>query len=163
MSLFNTVSLTARDVEGQYIDGRWVDGTPHDFSIIGSVSPVTAETMQALTEGQRVTAGIRIITATSQPHLTAGSVEDEQTGSLVLYDNYFWRVIQKSKWQNGILPSIDYVAIRYKELQHPQTLPYGTTQPAEGGAPVVAPTNVYDGGAPDSTFDEAEIYDGGTP
>lgn len=161
MSLFNTVRLTARNVVGQFIKGRWVEGTPMDFSIIGSVSPVTPETLQSLLEGQRVTAGIRIITAVSQPHLTAGSVEDEKTGSLVVYDSQYWRVIKKSIWQNGILPSLDYIAIKYKELQQPEQLPLATTEPVEGGAPIVAPASVYDGGGPDTEFDTT--YDGGTP
>lgn len=115
MSSFRRPVQVIRRGEGQWVDGRWVAGGDEaPITIMASVQPATLsdyDTLQALPEGRRVEAMVRIYTDAVLN--VAGA--DGTNGDRVVWPHgprpgkYLVRAV--SPWQSGVISHYRYLAV----------------------------------------------------
>jgi hypothetical protein len=104
--------LTTR-APGQWVEGRWVDGEESESSFRASIQPATKgdyEKLEALAEGRRVAAAIRIYTRTQ----LAAAGGDTHNGDIITYRGDRYLVTAASDWNVGMrgLDHYRYLAVR---------------------------------------------------
>lgn len=115
MSSFRRPVQVIRRAAGQWVGGRWVEGPdgPAD-TIMASVQPATLsddDTLQALPEGRRVEAMVRVYT---DAVLTVAGA-DNTNGDRVVWPHgprpghYLVRAV--SPWQSGVISHYRYLAV----------------------------------------------------
>lgn len=118
MSLRRPQTIIPR-AEGQRENGRWLEGPPGEpYTISASVQPATAgdyDRLQALAEGRRITAMVRIYT--SAVLNVAG--QDWRNGDRLVWDQAphpgEYLVVAMSAWQSGVIPHYRYLAVLQNE------------------------------------------------
>jgi hypothetical protein len=115
MSSFRKPVQIRRCAAGQWVNGRWVDGADEALvTIQASVQPMSLtdyHQMQALLEGRRAEAGVRIYTDAVLNVAGAG----DRNGDRLIWPfgprpgDYL--VVQSSPWQSGIIPHYRYRAV----------------------------------------------------
>ena len=115
MSSFRRPVEVIRRGAGQWVAGRWIDGAdgpPH--TIMASVQPATLsdyDTLQALPEGRRVEAMVRVYT--DAVLAVAGAADTN--GDRIVWPhgprpgNYLVRAA--SPWQSGVISHYRYLAV----------------------------------------------------
>lgn len=115
MSSFRRPVQMIRRGAGQWVAGRWIDGAdgpPH--TIMASVQPAALsdyDTMQALPEGRRVEAMVRVYT--DAVLAVAGAADTN--GDRIVWPhgprpgNYLVRAV--SPWQSGVISHYRYLAV----------------------------------------------------
>jgi hypothetical protein len=114
MSLFKSVDLIRRSTPGTYEKGQWVKGTPVETNFKGTAQPASGKTLELLPEGKRNSETITIYAPISMDFSTA-EPRDQKTGDIIVWENRNYEVQIARKWNNGILPHWELVAIRIKE------------------------------------------------
>lgn len=115
MSSFRRPVQVIRRGAGQWVAGRWIDGAdgpPH--TIMASVQPATLsdyDTLQALPEGRRVEAMVRVYTDA----VLAVAGATDTNGDRIVWPhgprpgNYLVRAV--SPWQSGVISHYRYLAV----------------------------------------------------
>ena len=80
-------TVTGKRTPGEYVLGRWVDGTAVDLSFSGVVQNADPDDLVVLSEGNREREAIKIHTVFRLLPQTDG-----QTGDIVYYDDDEWLV-----------------------------------------------------------------------
>lgn len=115
MSSFRRPVTVKRRAAGQWVAGRWVDGGDAPAqTIMASVQPATLsdyDTLQALPEGRRIEAMVRVYTDAVLD--VAGA--DDSNGDRIAWPHgprpgdYLVRGV--SAWQSGVIPHYRYLAV----------------------------------------------------
>jgi hypothetical protein len=93
--------------DGAWVDGRWVDGTEVESTVRASIQPakkVDYDQLQALLEGRRVEAAVRIYTRVELK--VAGT--DATNGDVVIYQGRRYLLTAASNWQMGMGGGVDH-------------------------------------------------------
>lgn len=101
-----TYQLITRS-EGAWVDGRWVDGAEVVTTVRASIQPakkVDYDQLQALLEGRRVEAAVRIYTRIELK--VAGA--DATNGDVVVYQGRRYLLTAASNWQMGMGGGVDH-------------------------------------------------------
>jgi len=101
--------------EGEWVGGRWKDGEESETTIRASIQPAKKDDydqLQALAEGRRVEAAVRVYTRTAL--IVAG--EDSRNGDTVIYRGEPYLVTAGSDWNMGMrgVNHYRYLAVRQK-------------------------------------------------
>lgn len=80
--------LTGFRTTGSYVNGRWVDGTPSNFSFQGVVQNASPDDLQVLPEGNRSDEVIKIHTL----YDLVCNISDDTKSDLVNYNGTQYRV-----------------------------------------------------------------------
>jgi hypothetical protein len=70
---FRKPQTIIRTTPGQYVDGKWVEGTEVNVPIMASVQPVTAEDQIVMPAGKRLSDYVKVYTSTELVPLSEGS------------------------------------------------------------------------------------------
>lgn len=88
--------LTGERTQGQYVNGRWVSGTPSVISFNGVVQNAIPDDLKVLEEGQRNEEAIKIHT---EFNLIVQS--DTSTGDRIDYDGETWLIFNVARRKIG--------------------------------------------------------------
>lgn len=112
MSSFRKPQTFKRKSAGLYVDGAWQEGTEYDLpDITASVQPAKKEDydqMEALPEGRRVEAMVRIYT---NVELNVAGV-DNSNGDILIWRGSRYLVRDVSAWQSDVINHYRYLAVR---------------------------------------------------
>jgi hypothetical protein len=96
---------------GSRVDGKWVEGTPKEFTIEASVQPLSGKELENLPEGRRKRAAFKLFTDTSlrtvnqeNPDLVRLESASQTQGTEEVYE-----VITVAHWNNAVLPHYEIV------------------------------------------------------
>lgn len=109
MSGFRKAVTVRRPPAGAYVDGRWVEGVPSEFSILASVQPANGEDLQALPEGRRKDAVYKLYTDTV---LLSASPEAKRNPDRVVLFGEEFEVRNCQPWQNNVIPHFKVIVSR---------------------------------------------------
>jgi hypothetical protein len=106
MSIFNTVTMTARGVTGSYTKGKWsqTEGAATVFS--GSFQPLNGKELQNLPEGKRAGSGYKVYSSINFDTVTTTTNPD-----LIILNDVRYEIIKKFNWVNGLIPHYKYIVI----------------------------------------------------
>lgn len=117
--LLGTATITRRRYAAgsRGADGRWVEGTATDTSIVASVQPASGEELQRLPEGERTRVAIQVYTATElRATLQAGGTRSDSLiiAGLVGIDDGTYQVAQVDPYY-ALLGHHDAIAVKEQE------------------------------------------------
>lgn len=107
--------VTAFDIEGEYIDGEWVETQGSDYSVSATVTNPDKRDLQILSEGE-ISQGAIIIHLTQGElfYLDSKKANINKKQSYIRYINDIWRVkAENDRIRNGAYKR--YVAVRSTE------------------------------------------------
>ena len=115
MSSFRKPTQIRRRAAGQWVEGRWVDGADEGIeTILASVQPmrlVDFDHLQALMEGRRIEAAVRIYT--TEVLNVAGA--NDRNGDRLIWPfaprPCEYLVVAVSPWQSGVISHYRYHAV----------------------------------------------------
>lgn len=117
MSSFRTPQIIIGKLPGHYEGPKWIDGTElAPVTILASVQPASAgdyDTLEALLEGRRIEAAIRIYTSSKLVVASEGLAGDTLIWDMEPGNRY--TVTARSPWQSHVIPHYRYLAIRELE------------------------------------------------
>lgn len=109
-AIFRKPLSVTRYAPGAYVDGFWVEGAPSTIQITASVQPASAEDMQTLPEGRRLTGAYRLFTDD-----TLFVADGQQQADVVQIDGHPYETMTTAHWHNGIVPHRSYLVSRVVE------------------------------------------------
>lgn len=115
MSLFfkgQTFPVTPKP-NGAYVNGKWTPGaagTP--FTISGTLHNAPDLVLQTLPEGKRDRGAQMLVT---DADLAITDPVANTVGDIVTIDGADWQVESRTKWDNGVIRSREYLVVRVKE------------------------------------------------
>jgi hypothetical protein len=111
MSSFRHAVKCYRPQGGERVDGRWVEGTPKEFTVQASVQPMTGKELESLPEGRRKRAAFKLFTNSAlrtvneeNPDLVLLETAANTDGVAEVYD-----VISVAPWRNGVINHYEIV------------------------------------------------------
>lgn len=102
--------ITIRQLTGgQFINGRYVEGSESEITIRASIQPlksVNENVMMILPEGRRMSRAYRVYTSTE-----LNSLDSENPDKAVI-DNEEYEILQDNIWQNNIINHYRYIFVK---------------------------------------------------
>jgi hypothetical protein len=92
--------ILIRRLTGQYVDGKWIDNAPSEFTIKGSLQPLNGIELRLLPENRREVASYRIYTDTE---LFTGAKGSSQSPDRAVLSDGQYEVVRVEPWQNGLV------------------------------------------------------------
>jgi hypothetical protein len=114
MSLFKSVDLVQKTKPGQYVEGDWIAGPEAANSFKGTAQPASGKTLELLPEGKRNSETITVFAPIGMTFTPADPLT-QRSGDIIEWEGRDYEVQVAKKWNNGLLPHWELVAIRVKE------------------------------------------------
>ncbi len=112
MSSFRKSYTVHRKAPGQFVKGRWQEGQESTFTIMASIQPLKPNEMEALPEGRRTGAAVKIYTDTLL--LTAREAKDDdppQSPDVIDYVDAQYEVVAVEPRQAGVINHYKFFAV----------------------------------------------------
>ena len=114
MNSFRKPVIISQITGGGFVNGRYVEGSTANISILASVQPADSRdisrTIEMLPEGRRVTELYRLYTNVRLNTLTNGENPDIAT-----VDGGQFEVIAEANWSNNVINHYKYIINKIKE------------------------------------------------
>ena len=107
MAIFRKAITVTRQGAGSFVGGVFVPGAPETLTIQASVQPASAEDLQRLHEGQRLTGAVKLYT-----NDTLLVAQGNQKADIVTTGQGKFEVSVAEVWENGLIPHKSYLCAR---------------------------------------------------
>ena len=115
MSLFRSTELTKISfTAGEFVKGRWVEGTETRTEFSGTWQPASGQDLQKLPEGKRSDETFKCF-APIEIAFTAADADSGISGDRIEIDGKRYEVILAAPWNNGLLPHWELLCKKEKE------------------------------------------------
>lgn len=105
MSLLNTHRFTvSRPLQGQWVNGQWVESPAQKLALRGSVQPAGASDLKLLPEGRRTERSYTLYSSSRM-------IEGDKT---TLFGEEY-EILAVEVWQNGLIPHYKAVATKQQK------------------------------------------------
>ena len=108
---FRSPITLKRPSTGNYVNGRWVEGSYTNSTITASIQPLNGKEMQSLPEARRLSESFKMYTETQIR--TVEEAGSDQNADRVIFDGNEYEVHQVKPWQNN---SNFFIVNHYKYL-----------------------------------------------
>lgn len=116
MSSFRKPYTITRYAPGQYVDGDWQDGENTTLTVLASVQPLNMKEVDALPEGKRNSAAIKIYSDTElQPAEQATADREAVSADRISYLGSQWEITACTPHQAGVIPHYKSYAVKLTE------------------------------------------------
>lgn len=114
MNSFRQPVTIHRLTGGSYVNGRYVEGSSSDISIMASIQPADEKDMSKvidlLPEGRRQSGLYRLYTSTR-----LNALQNTQNPDIAIVDGMQFEVIMEASWQNNVINHYKYIVAKIKE------------------------------------------------
>lgn len=116
MSSFRKQYTIIRRSPGSYVDGYWVEGAETNIAIKASVQPLKVSEIEALPEGKRSSAAIKIYSDSKLlPAKQATETTAATSADLLQYDDSIWEIVACAAYQSGVIPHYKAYGVEVRE------------------------------------------------
>ena len=116
MSSFRKPYNVIRRSPGSYVDGYWVEGTENTIAIKASVQPLKVNEIEALPEGKRSSAAVKIYSDSKLlPAKQATKMTIATSADLLQYADSTWEIVACATYQSGVIPHYKAYAVEVRE------------------------------------------------
>ena len=113
MTLFPKTIQYETHSGGSYVDGIWVDGITVLNTFAGSVQPISDEDVNSLPVARQKQGLMKVYADIELPITKEGGNEK---GTIVIWQNKKYEVIQKLDYQNNLISHYKYIIALREEL-----------------------------------------------
>lgn len=106
-TLFPKTYITEDHGAGSYVNGKWIEGTITEGTMIGSVQSLSGKEFASLEIGRADLGKVKIY---SNTELQVSNDGGDEKGTIVFYRNKRYEVIQEMAFDNDLINHFKYIA-----------------------------------------------------